>query len=232
MRVVIMAEKGSVHGAEYCLALQAAGHAVVLCSVQVSAKKRLKQIRRGFSIAGALRRRVARARVLPPDVETHVVPDARSAHLWLMDGDVALAPDVGYIPKEILELPKHGFINAHPGLLPGFRGNTPMEWSMLCGQTLGVTVHQMISQVDAGPVFKFAYHGESKFTKGPTNEQSITELHMSLNRMALEAICEVLSWKEWPAGRRQREIGPAFYWPPIPSSLLPVCLERWKVYNG
>ncbi|KKL13016.1 hypothetical protein LCGC14_2529980 [marine sediment metagenome] len=230
MRVVILAEKGSVHGTEDCEALQAAGHSVVLCSVEVGAWKRLQQLRRGFSIRGALRRRVARARVPAPDVETHVIRDLRQdpCPSLLVEADVALAPDVGYIQKGILALPEHGFINAHPGLLPGFRGNTPMEWSMLCGETLGVTVHQMVPEVDAGLVFRFAYHGGSEFTKGVTNEESIAELHATLNKLALEAICEVLSWKEWSPGRRQSEIGPAFYWPPIPKQMLPLCLERWK----
>ncbi len=48
----------------------------------------------------------------------------------------------------------HGILNAHGGDLPRYRGNSPVAWAILNGEsTIGLTIHQMDPyQVDAGPV--------------------------------------------------------------------------------
>ena len=50
----------------------------------------------------------------------------------------ALNPDiicvVAYgmiLPKEILDIPKHGAINVHPSLLPQYRGSSPIQYAIL-----------------------------------------------------------------------------------------------------
>jgi len=45
------------------------------------------------------------------------------------------------IPEEILLIPTHGFINIHPSLLPKYRGATPIQSTILSGDTeTGVTI--------------------------------------------------------------------------------------------
>jgi len=57
------------------------------------------------------------------------------------------------IKKELLDLPKHGFINVHPSLLPKYRGSTPIESAIMAGETIsGVTIMKMNERVDAGDV--------------------------------------------------------------------------------
>jgi UDP-4-amino-4-deoxy-L-arabinose formyltransferase/UDP-glucuronic acid dehydrogenase (UDP-4-keto-hexauronic acid decarboxylating) len=48
----------------------------------------------------------------------------------------------------------YGILNAHGGDLPRYRGNSPVAWAILNGESvIGLTIHQMDPyQVDAGPV--------------------------------------------------------------------------------
>lgn len=70
-----------------------------------------------------------------------------------------LAPDVGCvacfsrrIPPELLALPRHGFLNLHPSLLPAYRGPEPLFWLLRDGAQPGVTVHWMSDELDGGDV--------------------------------------------------------------------------------
>ena len=72
-----------------------------------------------------------------------------------------LAPDVGVVvdygvklPREILQLPKHGFINAHPSLLPRWRGAAPIERAIFAGdKRTGICIMEMNEALDEGAVF-------------------------------------------------------------------------------
>lgn len=57
------------------------------------------------------------------------------------------------IQKAILELPKYGFLNAHPSLLPRWRGPSPVQAAILAGdKTTGVTIHLATEEADAGDI--------------------------------------------------------------------------------
>src|SRR3989344_4038092 len=57
------------------------------------------------------------------------------------------------IPKAVLELPKYGFLNAHPSLLPRWRGPSPIQAAILAGdKTTGVTIHIATEKPDTGPI--------------------------------------------------------------------------------
>lgn len=72
----------------------------------------------------------------------------------------ALAPDVAcvacfdrLIPPRLLALPRHGFLNVHPSLLPDFRGPDPLFWQFRQGvNPVGVTVHWMDAGLDTGDI--------------------------------------------------------------------------------
>lgn len=71
-----------------------------------------------------------------------------------------LAPDLvvcayypRIFPRRLLQLPRLGCINVHPGLLPHYRGTFPTPWCILNGeQTIGVTVHLMDEGIDTGDI--------------------------------------------------------------------------------
>jgi methionyl-tRNA formyltransferase len=72
----------------------------------------------------------------------------------------ALAPDLACvscfsrrIPAGLLALPRHGFLNVHPSLLPDYRGPFPLFWQLRDGlRQSGVTVHFMDEQLDSGDI--------------------------------------------------------------------------------
>ena len=103
----------------------------------------------------------------PPPVkvwaQAHGLPVHQPAKLndgefeaWLKD----LAPDVcvlvayGRILKQgILDIPKHGFINVHPSLLPKYRGPSPIHTAVMNGEKeTGVSIMRLDSGTDTGDV--------------------------------------------------------------------------------
>ena len=71
-----------------------------------------------------------------------------------------LAPDaaaiVAYgrlIPAALLEVPRHGFVNVHPSLLPRHRGPSPIQWALVEGDRVtGVTTMLLDEGMDTGPI--------------------------------------------------------------------------------
>jgi methionyl-tRNA formyltransferase len=58
------------------------------------------------------------------------------------------------LPDPLVEAPRFGAWNLHPGPLPEWAGLNTVSWAILEGaDTYGVTLHRMTSTVDAGPVF-------------------------------------------------------------------------------
>ena len=57
------------------------------------------------------------------------------------------------IPEDILKIPKHGFLNIHPSLLPRWRGPSPVRSALLAGEEkTGLTIHLTTAKVDAGDI--------------------------------------------------------------------------------
>ena len=57
------------------------------------------------------------------------------------------------IPKNIIKLFKFGLINVHPSLLPRFRGPSPIQGSILNGETTtGTTLFIIDEEIDHGPI--------------------------------------------------------------------------------
>jgi methionyl-tRNA formyltransferase len=77
-----------------------------------------------------------------------------SNNLKKQKADVGILASFGKIlPKEILNIPKHGILNIHPSLLPKYRGPTPVPSAILAGnKTTGVTIIKMDEKVDHGPI--------------------------------------------------------------------------------
>ena len=57
------------------------------------------------------------------------------------------------IRKEVLEAPRLGAFNLHPGPLPRYAGLNSVSWAIYRGETQhGVTLHKLVPQIDAGPI--------------------------------------------------------------------------------
>lgn len=71
-----------------------------------------------------------------------------------LNPDFCLVASYGkIIPKNVLEIPKYGFINIHPSLLPKYRGATPLQSTILNGDHIGgITIIKMDEGMDTGPI--------------------------------------------------------------------------------
>jgi len=78
----------------------------------------------------------------------------------LFDAVQAVSPDIAVvaaygrlIKPELLEVPKHGFVNVHYSLLPRWRGASPVVRAILAGDDeTGVSLMRMDRGLDTGPV--------------------------------------------------------------------------------
>ena len=71
------------------------------------------------------------------------------------DADVALVVAYGRIlPREVLEAPRVGCVNAHASLLPRYRGAAPITWAIVRGEReTGVGLMHMDEGLDTGAVY-------------------------------------------------------------------------------
>lgn len=57
------------------------------------------------------------------------------------------------IPQAVIDVPKKGFLNIHPSLLPELRGPSPIQYAILEDkETTGVTVMLVDAEMDHGPI--------------------------------------------------------------------------------
>jgi methionyl-tRNA formyltransferase len=86
-----------------------------------------------------------------------LVPARRGAIAPLL---AAVEPDLvvcmGFpwkIPPDALAVPRLGWINGHPSLLPRHRGPLPVAWTIREGdEEMGFTFHRMDAELDTGPI--------------------------------------------------------------------------------
>ncbi len=146
----------------------------------------------------------------------------------------ALAPDVvcvacleQRIPSDLLAIPKHGFLNLHPSLLPRYRGPAPLFWQFRAGERwTGVTVHWMDASLDTGDI---AGQRRTPLPSGITGP----EADRLLGTLAGELLIQVLT--ELEAGRiarrPQRPGGSYYSWPQAEDFRLETRWPARRAYN-
>ncbi|HUU28951.1 MAG TPA: formyl transferase [archaeon] len=132
--------------------------------------------------------------------------------------DLVLAIGVGIIKSSLLEIPSIGFLNAHPGILPKYRGNNPVEWALLYGDPLGVTIHFMDKGIDTGDLVLCREYTAPLAGSVDRLRWELFEWGMNL---MLEAI-KLIEQGNYP--RNPQESG--LYWPQLPWVLRPVVEKR------
>lgn len=88
--------------------------------------------------------------VLQPEKLT---PDA-PGQLAALGADAALVMAYGHILRdEFIATPRLGTLNLHTSLLPKYRGASPIQTAVACGEReTGVTLMRVVRRLDAGPV--------------------------------------------------------------------------------
>lgn len=93
------------------------------------------------------------------------------------------------LPRDILDLPPLGCINVHASLLPKYRGAAPIQWAILCGETVtGVTIMRMNERLDEGDVL---LQRSLEILPGETYGELQTRLAMLSSGVLLEALVEL-----------------------------------------
>ncbi|MBI2640529.1 MAG: methionyl-tRNA formyltransferase [Candidatus Sungbacteria bacterium] len=94
------------------------------------------------------------------------------------------------IPKSILERPRLGILNGHPSLLPRWRGPSPIQSTILNGDTeAGVTIFLTDELMDHGPIL---LQRKLQITNDKLQKMTNPELHKMLAELRVELFMEVI----------------------------------------
>ena len=97
-----------------------------------------------------------------------------------------LAAYAKIIPEKYINLPPLGTINIHPSLLPKYRGPSPIQTTILDGETkTGVTLIVMDEQFDHGPII-------AQKEIPMTGRETFMELHDNLSELSAQMLIDVL----------------------------------------
>ncbi|MDO8562114.1 MAG: methionyl-tRNA formyltransferase [bacterium] len=85
----------------------------------------------------------------PEKIHSDVLENIRT-----LRADVAVVVDYGKIlPKALLDIPRRGFLNVHPSLLPRLRGPSPIRSAILNDEKeTGVSIILVDEEMDHGPI--------------------------------------------------------------------------------
>lgn len=108
--------------------------------------------------------------------------------------DLAITAAYGrIIPADAIAIPRFGFLNIHPSLLPRWRGASPIQAAIAAGDTeTGVTIFRIDSGVDTGPII-----AQERTPLLP--DATHTTLEASLAELSVQLLTRVLP--EFLAGR-------------------------------
>lgn len=114
-----------------------------------------------------------------------------------------------------------GVINAHPGILPKYRGCTVVEWSIYNGDAVGATAHFMVEKIDEGPII----HAEVlPIEAGTTYRQIRTKMNQHQAQVIVKAMKRVS--KEGLTLQNTPGQTGGTYWKPIPQEHMPVVHKK------
>ncbi|MGH2446774.1 MAG: formyl transferase [Candidatus Limnocylindria bacterium] len=172
---LVLVTTGTSHAAGILAALERHGlrpHAVLLerpVGSALVARIRDSRRRRGWGPTVLALARHVRARIRPADEpwRTRAFYEARAgrvvtvprltgaeavAALRSLQPRVVLLGGAPILPAELLEIASLGTLNAHPGLLPAYRGVDVVPWAVLNGDPVGTTVHFVDAGIDTGGI--------------------------------------------------------------------------------
>ena len=123
----------------------------------------------------------------PPSLKTNEAADA----LLALHADVMVVIAYGLLlPANILKIPRLGCVNLHPSLLPQWRGATPIQHTLLSGETTtGITIMQLDEGMDSGPIL-------SQIPTAVLPTETAGELHLRLAHQGAEQLLETLNQLE------------------------------------
>jgi len=122
-----------------------------------------------------------------------VLTPAKAGDAEFLDRLRALEPDacpvVAYgalLPQRALDIPRHGWVNLHFSLLPGWRGAAPVQAAIRVGEEItGATTFRIVRELDAGPVYGVV---TEKIGAGETAGELLARLSVSGARLLVSTM--------------------------------------------
>ena len=113
--------------------------------------------------------------------------DEEELYLNEIKPDIILVVSYGQIiPKNLLNIPKHGFINIHASLLPKWRGAAPIQRSIMnLDRETGISIMKINENLDEGPVC-------NQYPLNISKKMNSEELSEKLSLIASEKILDIL----------------------------------------
>lgn len=133
---------------------------------------------RSLAVRYPLRLQAWHRRLMPYHIadyaQAHGLPQLMASsvnHRRFIDALSKLKPDIGivanfgqFLGDSLLKIPRHGFINFHPSLLPQYRGPNPLPRMLLHGDKRGgVTWHRVCAAIDGGDILAQQSYDISEF---------------------------------------------------------------------
>ena len=113
-----------------------------------------KPFGRGYKLKKSITHEFAEKKEIPVFTPKSLRKPEQEEIFRSLGADVAVVSSYGLIiPQNILDIPPKGFINIHGSLLPRWRGASPMQSSILAGDSLtGITIMKMDAGIDTGDI--------------------------------------------------------------------------------
>lgn len=127
-------------------------------------------------------------------IEVHQPPKLNdgSFETWLRDQrpDACALAAYGRILKQpILDIPRHGFLNMHPSLLPEYRGPSPIQSAIIHGDTqTGITIIRLSMEMDAGDIVSQSTEPISEDDDGVTLTERLATIGAKMLADALDGL--------------------------------------------
>lgn len=107
---------------------------------------------------------------------------------------IFLAGFMRVIPESFVQDWPQRILNLHPSLLPHYKGLRAIERSYEDGAAMGVTIHWVIPDLDAGPILMQKQIFAAQEAKGLSLEQVKEKIHQVENQMVVEAVRRCSQW--------------------------------------
>jgi methionyl-tRNA formyltransferase len=138
-----------------------------------------------------------------PVIQCQSVSDEK-ARLEQLGADIFVTASFGQIlKKDIIFLPKYGTINVHTSLLPKYRGSSPVQTAILCGEKeTGVTIMQTAEGLDTGDIL---LQEATKIGENENSEELTLRLAEIGGRLLLDALKKIENETIVPAPQDEKK---------------------------
>jgi len=230
LRVGLMFQRGNFVGREYFAAFQRHGiQPVFLASVGEIKPESVEWERRR---TGGLWNPAP----IPTELECPHYPNLRDDALWRRvvgaQVDIMVQGGVGILKSEMLAAPRLGFLNIHPGRLPGYRGNSCPEWALFHGDAIHATAHIIDQGIDTGPVVCSERY---EYQPGSSYEQIRAGIYRHCGEVMVAALWQLdraAKAGDWRSALTAQSEDGARYWPQIPAEDLTALVNRLGKAEG